>query len=76
MRLRKPKRLPFLMARVSRTDGQRAYVRSGAISGASVSVQPALAGRATCASASGAGNELPACPSALPGWGSIAQLCR
>ena len=29
MRLRKPKRLPFLLARVSRTDGQRAYVCSG-----------------------------------------------
>ena len=32
--------------------------------------------RPTCAPASGAGNELPACPSVLPGWGSIAQLCR
>ena len=29
VRLRKPKRLPFLLARVSRTDGQRAYVCSG-----------------------------------------------
>jgi hypothetical protein len=31
---------------------------------------------ATCASASGAGNGLLACPSALPGLESIAQLCR
>jgi hypothetical protein len=29
VRLRKPKRLPFLLARVSRTDGQQAYVCSG-----------------------------------------------
>jgi len=29
VRLRKPKRLPFLLARVSRTDGQPAYVCSG-----------------------------------------------
>jgi hypothetical protein len=29
VRLRKPKRLPFLLARVSRTGGQRAYVCSG-----------------------------------------------
>jgi hypothetical protein len=29
VRLRKPKRLPFLLARVSRTNGQRAYVCSG-----------------------------------------------
>src|ERR1700750_2742680 len=42
----KPKRLPFPLARVSRTDGQRAYVALGAIGRAGGSVQLVLAGRA------------------------------
>jgi hypothetical protein len=52
VRLKKPKRLPFLLARVSRTDPQRTYVWLGAIGEAGVSVQLALAGRGTAATGS------------------------
>jgi hypothetical protein len=49
---RKPRRLPFLLARVSRTAGQRAYVCSARHRRSGVSVQLALAGRAVASTGS------------------------
>ena len=67
---RKPKRLPFLLARVSRTAGQRAYVCSARHRRSGVSVQLALAGRAVASTGSAteeaSQSDPPADTSALP----------